>query len=53
MDLRRVENLPRRISRVSSEGEPGSRPETTSATPLKNETIGNAKVNDKFKANLL
>ena len=49
----RVENLPRRISRTSSEGEPGNRPEMISATPLKNETIGNAKVNNKFKENLL
>jgi hypothetical protein len=53
MDLSRVENLPRRISRASSEGKPGSRPEMTSATPLKNETIGNEKVNNKFKSNLL
>ena len=53
MDFSRVENLPRRISRASSAGEPGNRPEMTSATPLKNRTIGNAKVNNKFKANLL
>ena len=46
-------NLPRRVSTASSEDEPGSRPEMASATPLKQETIGNAKVNHQFKANLL
>jgi hypothetical protein len=53
MDLSRVENLPRRVSRTSSEVEPGKHPEMTTATTLKKENIGNAKVNNKWKENLL
>jgi hypothetical protein len=45
MDLSRVENLLRHISRASSEVEPGRRPEMTNATTLKKENIGNSKVN--------